>query len=185
MEDQKQRIYTIVAIAALVAVLLGCIAGGLAGGVAGFLVGQRAGRSAAGRALDSALVELRQLPRMMPEILPEEPSPPELRPEEGVVPSVGVLILEVIPGTAAHEAGLKAGDVLMAIDRTPIDQSHALPDVIAQYRPGDRVTVRFSRAGQTESVILTLGRHPEEPDQAYLGIYFRETMRPPSERPQD
>jgi S1-C subfamily serine protease len=148
MTEEKQKPYVVIVLAVVVALLVGCIAGALAGGAAGFLVGRRQARNV---------------------VQPTLPSRPF------AVPAVreGALVTNVVAGSPAEQAGLQAGDVIVAIDRTPVDQNHPLPDVIAQYQPGDRATVHFWRAGQEQSVQVKLAQNPENPGQAYLGIYFR------------
>jgi S1-C subfamily serine protease len=185
MEEKKRNSYTVIAIAALAAILLGCVAGALAGGVAGFLVGRHEGQLAANRALDGAMSDLRQLRREMLEGGQEEQPVPKPQAEERSQPPVGALLLEIIPGSPADEVGLQAGDIIVGIDGTPINPNHPGPDILAQYKPGDRVTVRFWRADQMDSVRVTLGKHPEALGQPYLGVFFRPTARPQFERPQD
>jgi hypothetical protein len=185
MEEQKGNIYTIIAVATLVAILLSCVAGGFAGGIAGLLAGRRAARIAADRALDSALDDLGQLRREMMERLPERWLIPEPPSGEEPGPTFGAIVQEVVPDTAADRAGLRPGDLIIAIDQTPINRDHPLPDIIAQYEPNDRVTIHIWRMGQRESVRVILGEHPDDPDQAYLGVYFREMPAPQFERPLD
>jgi predicted metalloprotease with PDZ domain len=157
--ETERKIYTTVVIVALVGLLFSCVAGALAGGVAGFLVGQRQGRIAAEQAVSGAvqvMPRFRQLPGF------------------GATPSgvEGALIVDVVSGTPASEAGLQAGDVIVAIDRTPVDGNHPLGDVIGQYQPGDRVTVQYWRGEQQESVTVRLTQNPEVAGTPYLGVYF-------------
>jgi hypothetical protein len=176
MEEERQRIYTVVAIVALVAVILSCAAGALAGGVAGYLMGQRQGEIAAQRALG-------QQGNIFPN-LPEMPVPlPDLEdelPPFGQLPSgrVGAVILDVIPGMPADEAGLRVGDVIMAVDQVPIDRNHPLSDVISQYEPGDRITVTYWRDAGQMSVVIPLTENPDAPDQPYLGVRYQMNVRP-------
>lgn len=175
MEEERQRIYTIVAIVALVAVVLSCAAGALAGGVAGYLMGQRQGEIAAERALG-------QRGDVFPS-LPEMPVPlPELEEElpfEGLPGGrVGAVILEVIPGMPADEAGLRVGDVILAVDEVPVDRNHPLSDVISQYEPGDRIRVTYWRTGGQMSVVIRLTENPDAPGQPYLGVRYQMNMRP-------
>jgi S1-C subfamily serine protease len=148
MNDGKQKTYIVVALVVVAALLLGCIAGALMGGAAGFLIGRRQARNVVAGALESRPFAL-----------------PMVR--------EGALVTSVVAGSPAEQAGLQANDLIFAIDRTPVDQNHALPDVIAQYQPGDRVTVRFWRGGEEQSVQVKLGQNPDNPGQAYLGIFFR------------
>ena len=176
MEEERQRIYTVIAIVALVAVILSCAAGALAGGVAGYLTGQRQGEIAAERALGQRGDVIPGFPEM-PIPLPEPGD--ELPPSEGL-PSgrVGAVILQVLPGMPAEEAGLRAGDIITAVDQVPVDRNHPLPDVISQYEPGDRVTVTFWREGRQDSLVVRLTENPDAPDRAYLGVRYQMNVRP-------
>jgi S1-C subfamily serine protease len=166
MEEEKRRIYTIVAVVAVVSVLLSCVVGALAGGATGFLVGRRQARISVEQTNPFQLPQT-ESPRRVPG--QGTPVPPQMGPF-GIE---GALIQQVIPGSPAAQAGLQAGDIIVALDSTPIDQNHALADVIGQYKPGDRVTVHFWRADQESSVIVTLGEQSDAPGQAYLGVRFR------------
>ena len=176
MENDRRRIYTVVAIAAVVAVLFSCVAGALAGGVAGLVVGRHQSERALSRAMEE-LEGLRELPFEVPSPWEGEPSSPwedpnRLFPFELPPGIEGALVLEIIEGTPAEGAGLRAGDIIVAVDQTPIDANHPLPDIIERYEPGDRVTIRTWRDGAESTARLKLGRHPEVPGQAYLGVYF-------------
>jgi S1-C subfamily serine protease len=163
MEEERKRIYTVVAIVALVAVVLSCAAGALAGGVTGYLMGQRAKVSHS----------VSEMPVPLPELEDELP------PFEGL-PSgrVGAVILEVIAGMAADEAGLRVGDVITAVDQVPVDRNHPLSDVILQYEPGDRIRVTYWRTGGQMSVVVRLTENPDAPGQAYLGVRYQMNIRP-------
>jgi len=170
MEEEKQRIYTVVAIIVVVGLLFSCVAAAVAGGVAGFMAGRRQGKTAAERLLASELDAM----RAQEELLVPEPDLEELIPPLEMVPSgmEGALIREVIAGSPAADAGLEAGDIITAIDQNPVDRDHSLPDVIGEYQPGDRVSVHVWRAGKEDTVLAELEKHPDNPAQAYLGVYF-------------
>jgi len=60
----------------------------------------------------------------------------------------GVIIHEVLRGGPADGAGLRGGDVLMAIDGTPLDSATTLTYVLDRYYPGDVVELTWiDRAG--------------------------------------
>lgn len=70
----------------------------------------------------------------------------------------GALIANVEKGSAAEEAGLQAGDVILKVDGQPIVSSSDLPAMIGQAAPGDRVTLIIWRQGKTLQRIASLGK---------------------------
>lgn len=52
---------------------------------------------------------------------------------------------------------LKAGDTVLAIDRDILDGTRDLGDILSEYRPGAKVTVRVSRDGADLDVPVVLG----------------------------
>jgi putative serine protease PepD len=153
--NERRKTYVIVAAISLVALLLGCILGAAAGGVAGFLIGRHRGETTIQRGMGD---------------MPWMEQMPGAQPRFGVE---GALVVTLVPGTPAANAGLQEGDIITAIDRTSIDDSHNLTDVIQQYQPGDRVTVQFLRNGAEQTVRVELGTNPDNAGQPYLGIYYR------------
>lgn len=173
MPEEKNKLYTIIALAVVGALLLGCIAGALAGGVAGLLVAKRQAESTARRVVqaEQGTLTLPRIEELIPETEPDQALPVPFGRQ-------GALVVEVLPDTPAESAGLRVGDLIVAIDRTPIDSDHPLPEIVSQYEPGDLVTVQFLRAGERTRVRVKLDEHPDNPGQAYLGIRF-ETMGAP------
>ena len=72
----------------------------------------------------------------------------------------GHQVAEVVEGGPAEDAGIEADDVIIAIDDQPIDGPNGLIDALAQHDPGDTVSVAVDRAGETETVEVTLGERP-------------------------
>ena len=68
----------------------------------------------------------------------------------------GIYIAEVVEDGAAAAAGLQKGDVLTHIDGQKIKTFGELQAVIAQKRPGDKVTVKYLRDKKENTVTLTL-----------------------------
>ncbi|HEY3465264.1 MAG TPA: trypsin-like peptidase domain-containing protein [Amycolatopsis sp.] len=62
----------------------------------------------------------------------------------------GARIREVVPGGPAEQAGLAAGDVITAIDGTPVDSATALTNVMDTHHPGDRLTMTVTNASGTQ-----------------------------------
>ena len=69
----------------------------------------------------------------------------------------GAQISEVTPGGPAGDAGLKPGDVVLAIGERPIADSTELIVSIRSYSPGDTVTVTVKDGAGTRDVQVTLG----------------------------
>jgi putative serine protease PepD len=69
----------------------------------------------------------------------------------------GVKVASVEPGSAAAKAGLKVGDVVLAVDGKTVKSSDQLRAAIAAHEPGDKVTLRISRSGHDRTVGVTLG----------------------------
>ena len=62
----------------------------------------------------------------------------------------------ITPGSAADEAGLLTGDVLLAIDGVVIENMRGYSDILKTKSPGDRIRIRFRRAGTETEVVATL-----------------------------
>jgi serine protease Do len=81
--------------------------------------------------------------------------------------------------SAAQEAGLKEGDVVVKIDQTPIRSSTALIETVGRHRPGDKLMITVNRQGKeiTYPVVLktqdggiTTVKREEKKGYAALGI---------------
>jgi S1-C subfamily serine protease len=66
----------------------------------------------------------------------------------------------VVPGSPAAQAGLQAGDIITAVNGTPLDATHPLDIVTSQSAPGDSVTLDVLRDGQTTQLTVVLGTRP-------------------------
>ncbi len=72
----------------------------------------------------------------------------------------GAFVQRVVEGSGADKAGVKAGDVITAIDQNLIRESNSLAKVILKYKVGDTVTLKVARAGKTLTLKATLGEAP-------------------------
>lgn len=68
----------------------------------------------------------------------------------------GVYVTEATPGGAAHEAGLRRGDVVTAVDGRDVTASNELQSAIARHRPGEDVDVDVWRGGEHHRFRVTL-----------------------------
>ena len=71
----------------------------------------------------------------------------------------GALLGKVTAGGPAAQAGLKAKDVVTAVDGQPITGADDLAAAIAAKQPGDALTLTVRRAGESQSIKATLGSH--------------------------
>jgi putative serine protease PepD len=71
--------------------------------------------------------------------------------------STGVQIGSVSSGSAADSAGLKAGDVVTAVDGTKVVTAENLRAIIAGHKPGDTIKVTVTSNGSSKTVTATLG----------------------------
>ena len=68
----------------------------------------------------------------------------------------GAKVAKVDAGSAGASAGLKAGDVITKVDDHLISSSDSLIAIVRAYRPGDSVTLTYTRGGSTHTVTATL-----------------------------
>jgi S1-C subfamily serine protease len=105
---------------------------------------------------------------------------PQLAERLGLSVDSGAIVAEVVPGSPADEAGLRAGqgvinfqanpetpdggDVITAVDGEEIVDVGDLPRIIALRDPGETVALEVIRDGETEEIELTLGQRPDDSD---------------------
>jgi len=68
---------------------------------------------------------------------------------------------EVTEGTPAERAGLKAGDVIVAIDETKLKTRSELSEFMSKKKPGDEVTIVIKRAGEEKKIKVKLGKRSD------------------------
>ena len=69
----------------------------------------------------------------------------------------GVLVQEITPGGPAEKAGLKAGDIITAIDGRSIKDGDDLVNEIASRRPGSNIRLGYLRDGKQADATVTIG----------------------------
>ena len=67
----------------------------------------------------------------------------------------GVIINEVSKGSAAEEAGLKKGDVLVAINGDRLTDGASVQEKVNNFRPGDTAEITYIRDGKQNTVPVT------------------------------
>ena len=61
----------------------------------------------------------------------------------------------VLPGSAAHRAGILEADVIVEINNTLIDEKHGVEDILEKISIGERVPVKILRRGEEHTLTLT------------------------------
>jgi serine protease Do len=77
----------------------------------------------------------------------------------------GVLVRGVMPGEPADKGGLKADDVVVALDGTPLDAPRDLQRVVSTSPVGKRVRLSVLRGGEKKEVEVTIGRYKERDER--------------------
>jgi S1-C subfamily serine protease len=82
-------------------------------------------------------------------------------PGSATAPGTGADVAGVLPNSPSARAGLKAGDVIVAVGNHRVTSPSSLQSVVGRYHPGDRVTLRWvDQTGLTHAAILTLANGP-------------------------
>ncbi len=74
----------------------------------------------------------------------------------------GAVVSDVQPGSPGARAGLKEGDVILALDGKPIDSSNDLRNHVAPLGPDAKVTLSVLRDGRTHDITATLSELPSQ-----------------------
>ncbi len=85
-----------------------------------------------------------------------------VRSQDVEIGQAGALILEVVPGTAAAQAGLEVGDVVVSLDNVPIRGAGDLAAQVRAHRPEDTVDLVVLREGEEMTLQVTFGVRPDE-----------------------
>jgi putative serine protease PepD len=86
---------------------------------------------------------------------------PELRTQYGLVPQSGAVILNVVSGSPADDAGLESGDVIIKMGSTPISTADEVVAYTKAHKPGDDITVTYQRGKQVKTTTVKLGIAPQ------------------------
>jgi serine protease Do len=73
------------------------------------------------------------------------------------LPPGAAQVARVEQGSAAEDAGVQAGDVVVAVDGKPLEHSLELSTVIANKKPGEQVRLTLNRNGSEKTLTVKLG----------------------------
>ena len=72
----------------------------------------------------------------------------------------GAVLGAITPGGSAAKAGLRSGDRVTAVGDRPVDSADALVAAVRAHRPGEQLSLQFTRGGDMKTVTVTLGTAP-------------------------
>ena len=75
----------------------------------------------------------------------------------------GAIVAGVLQGGPADKAGVQPGDILIGIDNQPIADTTRLLNVVAQIKPGTRVTLHLVRKNKSLDLPIVIGKRPPPP----------------------
>ncbi|HEX19487.1 MAG TPA: DegQ family serine endoprotease [Acidiferrobacteraceae bacterium] len=79
----------------------------------------------------------------------------------GLKKSSGALVSEIIPGSPASKAKLRAGDVIISFDGKAVNSSTTLRNVVAETPVGKKVQVRVIRNKRNIALVVVTGEQPK------------------------
>ncbi len=69
----------------------------------------------------------------------------------------GALVADVTADSAADQAGIRSGDVVVEYDGKSVDSVQSLPPLVRQTQPGDQVSIVVIRDGEPLTLTATIG----------------------------
>ncbi len=81
---------------------------------------------------------------------------PDIAQQFGLKASQGVVVLDVVGGSPAAQAGIQAGDVITQVDTTPVNTVEDFIGALRPHQPGDSVLTTVVRGSSTMRIKVTL-----------------------------
>ncbi len=75
----------------------------------------------------------------------------------GLPSANGAAVASVVAGSGADNAGVQAGDVILAFNGRPVDQASDLPPLVGMTKPGSKVPLELFRSGKKQTLQVTIG----------------------------
>jgi PDZ domain-containing secreted protein len=88
------------------------------------------------------------------------------------LPPLGVQVIRLDRSGPAARAGIRRGDVIVAIDDTLVEAARDLHDQLNRYHAGDTVRLTVQSERGEEQVDVRTDPFPGDSTRPYLGIYY-------------
>jgi S1-C subfamily serine protease len=88
---------------------------------------------------------------------------PEVRSADGLTPKTGALVVSVVTGSPAAQAGIEAGDVIVKFAGRLVTTDASLTVAVQAAHPGERVAVELYQGRKLITISLVLGTKPAPP----------------------
>ena len=86
---------------------------------------------------------------------------PELAESFGLTTKSGAIIAGVLKGGPADKAGMKPGDILVAVEGKPVADTTDMLNLIAQLAPGNKAKMTVMRKSQQATLDVIVGKRPK------------------------
>src|SRR6266496_3446980 len=87
---------------------------------------------------------------------------PEIAESFRLASTNGVLIAGVLRGGPADRAGLKPGDILVAIEGSPVKDPNSMLNLVAALVPGKPASIRLKRDNKDLEIQVAVGKRPKQ-----------------------
>jgi serine protease DegQ len=87
---------------------------------------------------------------------------PELAESFGLGRSSGAIIAGVVRGGPADRAGMRPGDILVAVGGKAVANTSEMLNLIAQLEPGEKAPLRIMRKNREATLDVTVGKRPRQ-----------------------
>ncbi len=91
-----------------------------------------------------------------------QPLSPDLAQSLGLEGTNGAVVGSTITGSPAAQAGLEQGDVIVAFDKTPVEDYRHVQRLVAEARVGKSVQLQIVRKKQKMDLTVTIAEVPED-----------------------
>ena len=88
---------------------------------------------------------------------------PELADSFGLAKRSGAIIAGVVRGGPADRAGMRPGDILVAVAGKKVTNTSEMLQLIAALEPGEKAPLRILRKNRESTLDVTVGRRPRQP----------------------